>query len=128
MYSVPDMNDFDQIKMALTKVKTSFYLSSASYWQQHGIISQLELPYFNVWKNSICDDNDYFMQITDAVYACEFVGCFDQILFKMIEKDLSMMLNLHSFFLKFRSMLDKPLDRVSQNHRFSILVLQFASI
>lgn len=71
---------------------------------------------------------DYFMQITDAVYAWEFVGCFDQILFKMIEKDLSMMLNLHSFFLKFRSMLDKPLVRVSQNHRFSILDLQFASI
>ncbi|XXG49669.1 hypothetical protein AAC387_Pa02g3782 [Persea americana] len=62
-----------------------------------------------------------FSVITDAVYACEFVGCFDQILFKMIEKDLSMMLNLHSFFLKFRSMLDKPLDRVSQNHSLDLL-------
>lgn len=64
---------------------------------------------------------DYFMQITDAVYAWEFVGCFDKILFKMIEKDLSMMLNLHSFFLKFQSMLDKPFVRVSQNHSLDLL-------
>ncbi|XP_058102859.1 uncharacterized protein LOC131246600 isoform X3 [Magnolia sinica] len=57
-----------------------------------------------------------FTVITDAVYAWEFIGCFTERLFKMFEKDSSIVLHLHSFFLKFQSMLDLPLLRISQNH------------
>ncbi|XP_042482283.1 WASH complex subunit 5-like isoform X2 [Macadamia integrifolia] len=57
-----------------------------------------------------------FSVVTDAVYAWGFVQSFGNELWKKIEQDSSVVLNLHSFFLKFQSMLDAPLLRISQNH------------
>lgn len=66
IHSACNMNVFDQIKVGLTKVKSIFSC------HDHGIVSQLVcffwmvvsqmvLPYyFNVWWNSICDDDGLF--------------------------------------------------------------------
>ncbi|KAJ4971389.1 hypothetical protein NE237_004488 [Protea cynaroides] len=57
-----------------------------------------------------------FCVVTDAVYAWGFVRSFGEKLWENIEQDSSIVLNLHYFFLKFQSMLDAPLIRLSQDH------------
>ncbi|XP_077250204.1 uncharacterized protein LOC143889756 isoform X2 [Tasmannia lanceolata] len=52
--------------------------------------------------------------ITYAVYAWDFFGTSTKCLWKKIEQDPSIVLNLHSYFLKFHSMLDVPLIHMSQ--------------
>ncbi|KAK9120250.1 hypothetical protein Scep_018343 [Stephania cephalantha] len=56
-----------------------------------------------------------FSVITDATYSWGFVGDFVGKLFKIIEQDSTIVFNLRPLFLKFRSVLDAPLLRLSQN-------------
>ncbi|RZC69078.1 hypothetical protein C5167_032177 [Papaver somniferum] len=53
--------------------------------------------------------------ITDAVYLWGFLDKFTRRLQKKIKQDSSVVLNLHCLFLKFRTMVDAPIIRLSQN-------------
>ncbi|XP_068645975.1 uncharacterized protein [Aristolochia californica] len=54
--------------------------------------------------------------ITDAIYAWGYIESFIKRLWQKIETDSSIVLNLHSFFLKFRPLVDVPILRICQNH------------
>ncbi|XP_019052324.1 PREDICTED: WASH complex subunit strumpellin homolog isoform X3 [Nelumbo nucifera] len=56
-----------------------------------------------------------FSVITDAVFAWGFIEDFTKQLHKKIQQDPFIVLNLHSFFLKFQSLLHAPLVRISEN-------------
>ncbi|KAK9108628.1 hypothetical protein Syun_024639 [Stephania yunnanensis] len=57
----------------------------------------------------------FSIPITDATYSWGFVGDFIGKLFKIIEQDSTIVFNLRPLFLKFRSALEAPLLRLSQN-------------
>ncbi|KAK9117727.1 hypothetical protein Sjap_016674 [Stephania japonica] len=56
-----------------------------------------------------------FSVFTDATYSWGFVGDFVGKLFKIIEQDSTILFNLRPLFLKFHSVLDAPLLRLSQS-------------
>ncbi|XP_074579447.1 uncharacterized protein LOC141835939 isoform X2 [Curcuma longa] len=56
-----------------------------------------------------------FSVITDAIYAWGYVSRLGELLGRMIERDPSVMLILHMFFLKFKRWMDVPLSRIAQN-------------
>lgn len=67
------------------------------------------------------------LQITDAIYAWGYVSRLGELLGRMIERDPSVMLILHMFFLKFKRWMDVPLSRIAQNQRFPF-IFQFPEL
>lgn len=56
-----------------------------------------------------------FTVITDALYAWGYVTRFGELLGKNIEQDPSVLLSLHAYFLKFRLLLNIPLQWIEQS-------------
>ncbi|XP_073099938.1 uncharacterized protein [Elaeis guineensis] len=62
-----------------------------------------------------------FSVITDALYAWGYVARFGELLGKIIERDPSVVLSLHTYFLKFWLLLNVPLRRIEQNQSSDLL-------
>ncbi|XP_038989375.1 WASH complex subunit 5-like isoform X3 [Phoenix dactylifera] len=62
-----------------------------------------------------------FSAITDALYAWAYVARFGELLGKNIEQDPSVVLSLHTYFLKFWMLLNVPLRRIEQNQSSDLL-------
>ncbi|XP_043695329.1 WASH complex subunit 5-like isoform X4 [Telopea speciosissima] len=102
MFTLKEIEQFHEIKENL---QTKQFLSRIQKHLQH------MLEALNLHHDALLT----FSVVTDAVYAWGFVRSFGKKLWKKIEQDSSVVLNLPSFFLKFQSMLDAPLLRISQN-------------